>query len=288
MKKLLAVLLALTLLLALVACGEETPAPAREDEPGAADSAPAPEAAPEEKPGEGAPAALLEPVEVPMLEEPLLSAEARVPGDWYALHQGAILLLHIAEDGAYTLSFPGADLEESRGTWTVESNQLFLDGREDEPLLVLDESLLWESARMSFTREMPQTYVPAEEFYDLQPGDLDGLWKCRFLGVGGLTVTAESMSDDTVLYIEGENVALAGSFFGNVPLVFAFENGAMVASLGEGDAAVALTLRLQQDGVLRLTLETGEAVEADGPVSPQTVVFYLSPETPANAELPEG
>ena len=288
MKKLLAVLLVLTLLLALAACGEETPAPAREDEPGAADSAPAPEAAPEEKPGEGAPAALLEPVQVPMLEEPLLSAEARVPGDWYALHQGAILLLHIAEDGAYTLSFPGSDLEESRGTWTVESNQLFLDGGETEPLLVLDDSLLWESARMSFTREMPQTYVPAEEFYDLQPGDLDGLWKCRFLGVGGLTVTAESMSDDTVLYIEGENVALAGSFFGNVPLVFAFEDGAMVASLGEGDAAVALTLRLQQDGVLRLTLETGEAVEADGPVSPQTVVFYLSPETPANAELPEG
>ena len=289
MKKLLAVLLALTLLLALAACGEETSVPAQADAPDAADPAPAPEAAPAEKPGEGAPAALLESVEVPMLEEPLLPAAARVPGDWYALHQGAILLLHIAEDGAYTLSFPGSDLEVSRGTWTVESNQLFLDGGETEPLLVLDESLLWESAGMVFTREMPQTYVPAGEFYDLQPGDLDGLWKCRFLGVGGLTVTAEAMSDDTVLYIEGENVALAGSFFGNVPLVFAFEDGAMVASLGEGDAAVTLTLRLQQDGVLRLTLETnGEAVGADAPGGPQTGVFYLSPEAPANAELPEG
>jgi predicted small lipoprotein YifL len=278
MKKLLVMLLSLALLLALAACGEETPAPAREDEPGAAD--PAPDAAPEEKPGEGAPAALLEPVEVPMLEEPLLSAEARVPGDWYALHQGAILLLHIAEDGAYTLSFPGADLEESRGTWTVESNQLFLDGGETEPLLVLDESLLWESAGMRFTREMPQTYVPAEEFYDLQPGGLDGLWSCRFLGVGGLTVSAETMSDDTLLYIEGENVALAGSFFGNVPLVFAYEKDAATASLGEGDAAVTLTLRLQQDGFLRLTLETGDPADS--------VVFYLSPEAPANAELPEG
>ena len=280
MKKLLAVMLSLALLLALAACGEEPPAPAQADAPDAADPVPAPEAAPAEKPGEGAPAALLEPVEVPMLEEPLLSAEARVPGDWYALHQGAILLLHIAEDGAYTLSFPGADLEESRGTWTVESNQLFLDGREDEPLLVLDESLLWESAGMVFTREMPQTYVPAEEFYDLQPGDLDGLWKCRFLGLGGLTVSAETMSDDTLLYIEGENVALAGSFFGNVPLVFAYEDGAATAALGEGDAAVTLTLRLQQDGLLRLTLESGDPANS--------VVFYLSPETPANAELPEG
>ena len=280
MKKLLAVLLALILLLALAACGEETPAPAQADAPGAADPAPAPEASPEEKPGEGAPAALLEPVEVPMLEEPLLSAEARVPGDWYALHQGAILCLSLSEDGAYTLSFPGADLEESRGTWTVESNQLFLDGREDEPLLVLDESLLWESAGMVFTREMPQTYVPAGEFYDLQPGDLDGLWRCRFLGLGGLTVTAETMSDDTLLYIEGENVALAGSFFGNVPLVFAYEKDAATASLGEGDAAVTLSLRLQQDGFLRLTLETGDPADS--------VVFYLTPETPANAELPEG
>ena len=280
MKKLLVMLLALALLLALAACGEETPAPAQADEPGAADSAPAPETAPEEKPGEGAPAALLEPVEVPMLEEPLLSAEARVPGDWYALHQGAILCLSLSEDGAYTLSFPGAALEESRGTWTVESNQLFLDGREDEPLLVLDDSLLWESARMRFTREIPETYVPSEEFYDLQPGDLDGLWRCRFLEVGGLTVSAETMSDDTLLYIEGENVALAGSFFGNVPLVFAYEKDAATAFLGEGDAAVTLTLRLQQDGFLRLTLETGDPADS--------VVFYLTPETPANAELPEG
>ncbi|MBQ6272739.1 MAG: hypothetical protein IJK63_00775 [Oscillospiraceae bacterium] len=280
MKKLLVMLLALALLLALAACGEETPAPAQADEPGAADSAPAPETAPEEKPGEGAPAALLEPVEVPMLEEPLLSAEARVPGDWYALHQGAILCLSLSEDGAYTLFFPGAALEESRGTWTVESNQLFLDRREDEPLLVLDDSLLWESARMRFTREIPETYVPSEEFYDLQPGDLDGLWRCRFLEVGGLTVSAETMSDDTLLYIEGENVALAGSFFGNVPLVFAYDQDAATAALGEGDAAVTLSLRLQQDGFLRLTLETGDLADS--------VVFYLSPETPADADLPEG
>ena len=286
MKKLLAVMLSLALLLALAACGQETPAPAEPAETAApapdavpADPAPAPEAAPTAKPGEGAPAALLEPVEVPMLEEPLLSAEARVPGDWYALHRGAILCLSLSEDGAYTLSVPGAELEQARGTWMVESNQLFLDGRETEPLLVLDESLLWEPAGMVFTREMPQTYVPAGEFYDLQPGDLDGLWKCRFLGVGGLTVTAETMSDDTLLYIEGENMALVGSFFGNVPLVFAYEKDAAIAALGEGDTAVTLTLRLQQDGLLRLTLETDDPADS--------VVFYLSPQTPANAELPE-
>ena len=278
MKKLLAVLLALILLLALAACGEEPLAP----ETGPTEPAEAvepTEPAPEEALGGDAPAALLEPVEYPRLEEPLLPAASRVHGDWYALHQGAILCLSLSEDGAYTLSFPGTDLEESRGTWTVESNQLFLDSEGTEPLLVLDESLLWESAGKVFTREKPETYVPAELFYDLQPGDLDGLWICRFLGVGGLTVYAEAMSDDTVLYIEGENVALGGSFFGNVPLTFAYENGAATAALSEGDTLAALTLRLQQDGVLRLTVETG------GPAD--SVVFYLSPQTPANAELPE-
>ena len=278
MKKLFVVLLALALLLALAACGEEPLAP--ETGPTEPVEAVEPtEPAPEEALGGDAPAALLEPVEYPKLEEPLLPAASRVPGDWYALHQGAILCLSLSEDGAYTLSFPGTDLEESRGTWTVESNQLFLDSEGTEPLLVLDESLLWESAGKVFTREKPETYVPAELFYDLQPGDLDGLWICRFLGVGGLTVYAEAMSDDTVLYIEGENVALGGSFFGNVPLTFAYENGAATAALSEGDTLAALTLRLQQDGVLRLTVETG------GPAD--SVVFYLSPEAPANAELPE-
>ena len=218
------------------------------------------------------------PIDIPTLEEPLLPAEARVPGDWYALHQGAVLLLSVKEDGSYSLCFPGAELEPVEGTWTVKDNQLFL-GEAGEGLLVLDGSLLWASAGMVFTREAPESYVPAEEFYDLEPGGVDGLWKCRYVGVGGLTVYAEALSDDTVMYIEGGNVALGGSFFGNVPLVFAYEEGAMTTTLGEGDTAVSLTLRLQQDGVLRLTVETGKAVP---------VIFYLSPQTPANAELPEG
>ncbi len=285
MKKLLVMLLALALLLALAACGQENPAPAETDEASGQEAAPesAADAAPPETtktPGEGAPAALLEPVEYPTLEEPLLPAEARVPGDWYALHQGAVLQLSLNEDRTYALSFLGADLEETRGTWTVRDNQLYLDEGETEPFLVLDESLLWESARMRFTREIPETYVPSEDFYDLQPGDLDGLWRCRYVTSGGLTVYAEALSDDTVLLIEGENVGLGGSFFGNVPLVFAYENGAMTAVLGEGEVAVSMSLRLQQDGLLRLTLEP------DGDA--ETVVFYLTPETPANAELPEG
>ena len=42
---------------------------------------------------------------------------------------------------------------------------------------------------------------------------------------------------------------------------------------------MTLSLRLQQDGFLRLTVETGDPADS--------VVFYLSPEAPANAELPE-
>ena len=52
----------------------------------------------------------------------------------------------------------------------------------------------------------------------------------------------------------------------------------MLAAVGE-DTPVTLAIQLQQDGFLRLTLRTADD---------ETVIFYLSPQTPADAELPEG
>lgn len=218
------------------------------------------------------------PIDTPTLEEPLLPAEARVPGDWYGLHHGLLFCLSFQEDGSFTLAVSGSPLEPIRGTWLVEGNCLYLNGTDTEPLLVLDDSLLWEAVGLRFTREMPETFRPTEEFYELTPGDPDGLWRCRYVGAGGVVMEAEALGEDTLLYIEGENVALGGAF-GDIPLVFAFEDGAMVARLDEGETKAVLTLRLQMDGVLRLSLETDG--EAAGPVD-----FYLLPQTPANAELP--
>ena len=216
--------------------------------------------------------------ELPPLEESLPPAELRVLGDWYAESRSLLLQLTIREDGGFCFTVPGSGTESAEGTWTVEGNCLYLGSTETEPLLVLDDALLWSSAGLRFTREIPETYTPSEEFFAVSPGDLDGLWKCRFIGVSGLLLEAEALGEDTLLYIEGENVALGG-VFGDIPLVFAFEDGAMVARLDEGETKAVLTLRLQMDGVLRLSLETDG--EAAGPVD-----FYLLPQTPANAELP--
>ena len=304
MKKLLAILLALSLL-CCAGCGQEgapaapeaapaaeasaepAPAPETKAEPAAPAAEPEAEAEPAAEPAPEpvsmpdtvpAPEALIAPTEFPLLEEPPLPAALRVPGDWYALHQGVLLQLSVKEDGSFVLGIPGAVETQTAGTWRVEDNSLWLGDEETEPLLVLDDSLLWASAGLSFTREQPQTYVPAEEFYDLQPGDADGYWVCRYAELGGVRMPAEAMGGGTALVIEGENVALGGDFFGDLPLVFSYEDGGMLAAVGEA-APVTLAIQLQQDGFLRLTLRTADD---------ETVIFYLSPQTPADAELPEG
>ena len=257
---------------------EPAPAPETEAEPAAPAAEPEVEAEPAAEPAPEpvsmpdtlpAPEALTEPAEFPLLEEPPLPAALRVPGDWYALYGGMSLQLSVREDGSFVLGVPGAPEAQTEDTWRVEDNSLWLGDEETEPLLVLDDSLLWASAGLSFTREQPQTYVPAEEFYDLQPGDADGYWLCRYAELGGVRMPAEAMGGGTVLVIEGENVALGGDFFGDLPLVFSYEDGGMLAAVGEA-APVTLAIQLQQDGFLRLTFRDDSG----------DIVFFCSPASP--------
>ncbi len=265
MKKLLAILLALGLL-CCAGCGQtEPPAAPAEAAP---EPAPAAEAADEPMP-DTAPASedLTEPAEIPLLEEPPLPAALRVPGDWYAMYQAVPLQLSVNEDGSFVLAVPGSAAEPQKGTWRVEDNFLWL-GEDSEPLLVLDDSLFLASVGISFTREQATVYAPSEEFWDVESGDLDGYWVCRYVNSGGVLVPADVRGDDTVLYIEGENVALGGDFFGDLPLAFGFEDGGMIAAVG-ADTSVSLTIRLQQDGFLRLTLrdDYGDTVFFCAPAS---------------------
>ena len=293
MKKLLAILLALSLL-CCAGCGQErapaapeaapaaepaaepAPAPETEAEPAAPAAEPEAEAEPAAEPAAEpeaepmpddvpAPEALTEPAEFPLLEEPPLPAAQRVPGDWYALYGGMPLQLSVREDGSFVLAVPGSDAEPKEGTWRVEDNSLWL-GEDDEPLLVLDDSLLLVSAGISFTREPVTVYVPSEEFRDVESGDLDGYWVCRYVEIGGVYMLADAIRCDTLLYIEGENVALGGDFFGDLPLVFGFEDGGMIAAVG-ANTSVVLTIRLQQDGFLRLTFRDDSG----------DIVFFCSP-----------
>lgn len=308
MKKLCMILLAALLLLS-AACAspapQETVAPkdvsvvTEEPEPMATD-APAPEASasdvilsasegplneatPEPTPEptaeptvEPTPEPTAEPTRPPKPEEPeyehlpeeYLPLSQRVLGDWFAEQAGLVIALSLTEDG-YTLSVPGTDPQA--GQWEEKDGMVVLDGDGESALLVLDDVLRLDALGLLFTREQPLTYVPADLFADASEGAFDGLWLAHFVAVGDGVMLAQALAEDAFVYIEGTNVALGGQRFGDVIRVFTPVEGAM--TLTEGEATV--TLQLQQDGFLRLTV-----------VGPEPVTIYLMPALIPGQELP--
>ena len=156
-----------------------------------------------------------------------------------------VIALSLAEDG-YTLTVPGTDPQA--GQWEERDGMVVLDGDEGSALLILDDVLRMDALDLLFGREKPLTYVPADILADAPEGALDGLWRAQFVAVGEGTMLAEAAEEDAFVYIEGANVALGGTRFGNVIRVFTPDAGALTLP-EEG-----VTLQLQQDGFLRMTL----------------------------------
>ncbi len=240
MKKTFALLLALLLLLTPLAAwaedGDETPPPEPEYEP------------------------------LPDEYRPLAE---RVIGDWFADEMGLLVSLTLSEDGTYVLSVPGD--EPRKGQWEARDGQLFLDGSEEAAITPVGDVLRFNAPDLLFTREKPETYVPADLFTDAKEGSFDGLWKAQFVAVGDGTILARALGEDAMLLVEGVRVTMSSGQVLGDPVEFTFENGALV--LKEGD--VSLTLQLQQDGLLRLTLSGEEP----------TVIYFMpivkADETPA-------
>ena len=209
-----------------------------------------------------------EPTPPPPPEEPeferlpdsYLPIEQRILGDWYADYAGLTVTLTFSEDGAYTLTAPGS--QPQPGKWEVKDGLVVMDGDEEGALLFINGTLRCYAPDMFFTREKPETYVPAEILQDAAEGSFDGYWKAQFVAVGDGTMLAEALGENAVLRIEGVQVAMGDGRVPDAPVEFTFENGALV--LKEGDAS--LTLQLQQDGFLRLTL-SGEG---------SAIVYFMS------------
>ena len=195
--------------------------------------------------------------------------EQSVLGDWYADFQGLAIKLTLTEKGEYTLSVPGA--ESVGDIWELKDGMLYLEGNE-EPLLPLDEALIWITVNLVFRREAPAVYKPAEAYKAASVEAYNGYWNAHFTQVGGARDTSKrpavrsvqtggsvilssAIGDDTALYIENGKAALAGQLFGRQIVEFVFENGALTAKVEGGK----VTLQLQEDGLLRLTYEGGEA-----------------------------
>lgn len=196
------------------------------------------------------------------LPERYLPLERRALGEWYAEYEGFLFILTFTEDGVYTLSAPGT--EPQTGKWEVKDGMVVLDGEEAQALLPVNGVLRSDALGLLFTREKPETYVPAEVLADAKEGSFDGFWKAQFVAVGDGVILAQALREDAIVYIEGTNVALGGKRFGDVIRVFTASDGAL--TLTEGESTVSL--QLQQDGFLRLTVA--------GP-DPVTIYLLASP-----------
>ena len=277
MKKLLAILLAFVLLLALAACGAaETPS----------DETPAAETPVAETPADGndAPG---DPTEAP--ETP--SAEAGVPDDpddesadpeedvtglWYCSFGAVDLCLELEEGGAYTVTLPHDPEGTVTGTWEERDGFLYLDGDETAPLSAYGDLLSWPAAGVFLSREEPAPlYVPAATLETLPEGILDGYWVAAFLELDGDVFSVEDLNERMDLYVEGSRAALGGPVFGDrIVDLEVLESG--LSFSGEG---FRVDMSLQADGFLRLSME------ADGEGA---LVYYLYNAGPADEAETEG
>ena len=178
--------------------------------------------------------------------------EAAPTGDWYGETNGLVLQLTLNPDGTYAAALVGSEQAAKTGAWALEDGFIYLDGALLPQINVLsDDVLKWTEMDVFLRRELPLIYAPAEPLADAPLDLFAGYWRGQYVGLDGAMLFAEDALGEVVaLYIEGQNVALGGDFFGNAIVEMAYADGALSLDL-DGQP---LTLQLQQDGFLRLTL----------------------------------
>ena len=136
-----------------------------------------------------------------------------------------------------------------------------MDSEEQPSIYILGEELFWSTPGIYLSKEEQESYTPAPPLEALKAGDLDGYWKSVYVDMDGAVVYADSVGDDTDIYIEGTQVALGGAMFGDVIMDFTLQENALILSEGEGDKAVKVTIQMQEDTLMRVTLEaSGEKI----------------------------
>ena len=128
--------------------------------------------------------------------EPL--AENPAVGDWYSTLNGVPLCLTLNADGTWKCALPAAFGDAATGAWTMDDGFVRLDN--GAALCFVNADVLsWAQSSLSFTREPCAGYHPAELLPGASPAMLAGYWKCAFLDVGGITVPAEAVHENTDL-----------------------------------------------------------------------------------------
>ena len=199
-------------------------------------------------------------VSLALAESP--ASETTLTGDWFGEVQGMVLQLTLNEDGTYTATLPAREDAKATGAWALRDGFLYLDGNDVPSINVLGEDVLkWIDFDTFLRREAPMLYTPAEPLADVPQEIYAGYWKALYAGVDGAMLMANTLGEPSGAYIEGTSVALTGPLTGEALLEATYADGA----LRWADGNTGITLQLQQDGFLCLTLTAGE----------NTVTLYL-------------
>ena len=247
MKKLLAIVLAFTLILALAACGKTETSTTPETT-----VTPEPTEAPETE------TTTAEPASEPTVET------------WYGLSRGLELTLALSSDGSYTLTTgPSVILSDSEGsekdssaslqndmkvgTWDLKDGLIALDGEKEGSLFKVNGLLAWPALGLYLSTEKPEygAYVPADVIMDGVTAELfNGYWQSLYVDADGTILSADDLGDKTDIFIEAPRAALGGPLFGDVTVDMTYADGALTWTAEN----VSVKLQLQSDGLLRMTL----------------------------------
>lgn len=272
MKKSLALFLVFALLLSLAGCtgcGGETPAENTGSTETVTESTEATEEAPTETEEVSSSEETEETSEEESIDEESLWAEyistleAEDPseayhGEWYAGKDGLVYTLILSEDGSYSLSCSSEGFKKQEGTWGFDGGYITLDDAEEPAFMTSGEFLLWIPFDLYFGRDEVFSYTPADVVTSAALEDFAGYWRSLFIEANGAVVYASALGDNTDLFIEGEKAALGGHFFGDVEADLNYADGVMKVVYADGEDVPGVEMRLQEDGMLRLTLTNGD------------------------------
>lgn len=180
-------------------------------------------------------------------------------GDWYGNLDGVPLKMTLGADRTYVVSIPG--YEPETGSWEEQDGYILLNGSETPECRMIGDNLFVYGLVDFFCREQQDVYSPAAPTAEIPTEAWRGYWVSAYVDVDGTAYPSSLLNDKTDLYVEGTSAILGGPALQDIRVKMESSDGALKYET-EG---AAVTLQMQEDGFLRMTLTVDE----------ENLVWYL-------------
>lgn len=226
----------------------------------------------------------------------MAASDEDVLGDWYANIYGVEIQITFRKGGSYLISMDGVNNgDPEEGTWKMTGDAITLDEGEENSmnLTVKGDSISADSGEFTLSREETEYdgYTPAKVI-DTKEKDFDGIWKADYVSTGNITAPVDvfGISGAFISVKSGKLELFLNSDAYEKPLdaeglTVEFKDNACMftsekdkekdaekdaangddAGKEETDTSVNGTLQIQEDDMVKMTINTGGS----------DMVFYL-------------